>query len=167
MRYYVGLDIHSTNTYIGIIDEEGRRIHKGKRLNYTALILNELEPFQNGRPLMTPKTNETANNLMTRPLKGKTPAEKFSGKGRCLLRDFDLPRKLALADGYVHLVLFIRSNRVLDIFGEKFVMPSEVEYEYVWTTIDIKNEKLMIYHDSNLIKESLPKTALDLSEMEF
>ena len=46
MRHYVGLDLHSTNTYIGIIDEEGRRIYKGKRLNYTALILNELEPFQ-------------------------------------------------------------------------------------------------------------------------
>ena len=46
MRYYVGLDLHSTNTYIGIIDEEGRRIYKVKRLNYTALILNELEPFQ-------------------------------------------------------------------------------------------------------------------------
>lgn len=46
MRYYVGLDLHSTNTYIGIIDEEGRRIYKGKKLNYTALILNELESFQ-------------------------------------------------------------------------------------------------------------------------
>lgn len=46
MRYYVGLDLHSTNTYIGIIDDEGRRIYKGKYLNYTALILNELEPFQ-------------------------------------------------------------------------------------------------------------------------
>jgi transposase len=46
VRYYVGLDLHSTNTYIGIIDEEGRRIYKAKRLNYTALILNELEPFQ-------------------------------------------------------------------------------------------------------------------------
>lgn len=46
MRHYVGLDLHSTNTYIGIIDEEGRRIYKGKKLNYTALILDELEPFQ-------------------------------------------------------------------------------------------------------------------------
>jgi len=54
MRYYIGLDLHSnigldlhsTNTFIGIIDEEGHRIYKAKRLNYTALILNELEPFQ-------------------------------------------------------------------------------------------------------------------------
>ena len=103
-------------------------------------------------------------------LNGKTPAEKFLGKGRCLPGNFKLPSKLAIAHGYVHLVRFIRSNRVLDIFGEKFVMPSEVEYEYVWATIDIKNEKLMVYHDSNLIEElvySLPKTALDLSEIEL
>lgn len=103
-------------------------------------------------------------------LNGKTPVEKFSGKGRCLARDFKLPRTLAIADGYVHIVRFIRSNRILDIFGEKFVMPSEVEYEYVWAIIDIKNEKLKVYHDSNLIKEldySLPKTALDLSEFDL
>lgn len=103
-------------------------------------------------------------------LNGKTPAEKFLGKGRCLPGDFELPRKLAITHGYVHLVRFIRSDGVLDIFGEKFVMPSEVEYEYVWATIDIKNEKLMVYHDSNLIKElayPLPKTVLDLSEIEL
>ena len=51
-------------------------------------------------------------------LNGKTPVEKFSGKGRCLARDFKLPRTLAIADGYVHIVRFIRSNRMLDIFGE-------------------------------------------------
>lgn len=103
-------------------------------------------------------------------LNGKTPREKFGGKGRYLTMDFNLPRKITIVDGYVHFIRFIRSDRVLNILGEKYMMPSELEYEYVWATIETKNEKLRVYHDSNLIKEvdySLPKTALDLSEIEM
>jgi transposase InsO family protein len=103
-------------------------------------------------------------------LEGKTPAEKTSGKLKYLPEIFKLPRKLSIADGYIHLIRFIRSNRILDIFGEKFPMPMDVEYEYVRATIDTSKEVLKIYHDSKLVEEikyPLPKTLIDLSKIEL
>ena len=103
-------------------------------------------------------------------LEGKTPIEKCSGHITLLPPDFRVPEKLGIAPGYVHLVRFIRSNRVLDIFGERFSVPLEVEYEYVWATIDTAKETLSIYHDSKLIEKldyPLPKTAIDLSKIDL
>jgi len=46
MQLYAGLDLHSRNTYIGIMDKEFKRIF-GKRVsNDLPLILKTLEPFQ-------------------------------------------------------------------------------------------------------------------------
>ena len=46
MELYAGLDLHSRNTYIGIMDKEFKRVF-GKRVsNNLPLILNTLEPFQ-------------------------------------------------------------------------------------------------------------------------
>lgn len=103
-------------------------------------------------------------------LEGKTPAEKVSGNLKFLPAKFRLPRELPIALGYVHLIRFIRSNRILDIFGEKFSMPLEVEYEYVWVTIDTAKETLSIYHDSKVVDRldyPLPKTSIDLSKIEL
>ena len=103
-------------------------------------------------------------------LGGKTPDEKCSGDITLLPSDFRVPEKLDITPGYVHLIRFIRSNRVLDIFGEKISMPLDVEYEYVWATIDTDKETLSIYHDSKLIEKSdypLPKTSIDLSKIDL
>jgi len=103
-------------------------------------------------------------------MEGKTPLEKVSGKLKYLQKDFRLPEKLIIAPGHIHIIRFIRSNRILDIFGEKFAMPMEVEYEYVWATIDIAAQKLNIYHDSKLVDQipySVPKTSLDLSNIDL
>ena len=81
-----------------------------------------------------------------------------------------MPPKLAIKPGHIHLFRFIRSNRILDIFSEKFPMPMSVEYEYVRATIDTKKQKLFIYHDDQIIKEfdyQMPKTAMDLSKIEL
>lgn len=101
---------------------------------------------------------------------GKTPLENMSGELKCLPVDFRLPRRLSIVPGHIHLIRFIRSNRILDIFGEKFSMPIEVEYEYVWATIDTTREKLLVYHDSELTGEysyPLPKTYIDLSRIDL
>ena len=101
---------------------------------------------------------------------GQTPAQRVSKKLKRLPQDFSMPKKLTIADGLVHFIRFIRSNRVLDINGEKFPMPMSVVYEYVWATIDTEQEKLFVYHDKKLIKEfdySLPKTSLNLSKIEL
>ncbi len=76
------------------------------------------------------------NNHRYNTFEGKTPAEKRSSDIKHLSKDFRLPSKRGIANGYVHLVRFIRSNRILDIFGAKFSMPVQLEYEYVWATID-------------------------------
>ena len=103
-------------------------------------------------------------------LEGMTPNQKCSGTIKLLPASFRLPNKLAICPGYVHLIRFIRSNRILDIFGEKFVMPSDLEYEYVWATIDTVKEKLFIYHNSKLVVEyayTLPKSSIDLSRFDL
>ena len=55
--------------------------------------------------------------------------------------------------GRYHLVRFIRSNLVLDIFGERFKMPSEAAYEYAVATIDVDRQKLSIGIDDTTIAE--------------
>ncbi len=103
-------------------------------------------------------------------LGGLTPNQKCSGNIKLLPASFRLPNKLSICPGYVHLIRFIRSDRILDIFGEKYVMTSDVEYEYVWATIDTAKEKLSVYHDSKLIVEypyPLPKSSIDLSRFDF
>jgi transposase len=103
-------------------------------------------------------------------LEGMTPNQKCSGNIKLLPASFRLPNKLAICPGYVHLIRFIRSDRILDIFGEKYVMPSDLEYEYVWATIDTVKEKLFIYHDSKLVVEypyPLPKSSIDLSRFDL
>ena len=101
---------------------------------------------------------------------GKTPNQQVTKDIRLLPKNFKIPKELTISDGFIHLIRFIRSNRILDIFSEKLAMPMSVEYEYVWATIDTQQEKLFVYHDKELIKElvySLPKTPLDLSKIEL
>ena len=51
-------------------------------------------------------------------------------------------------DGKYHLIRFIKSNRKLNIFGEIFKMSNTLIYEYVIATINVKEQKLLVY-DSN------------------
>lgn len=46
MRVYAGIDLHSSNNYVGIIDEQDNRLY-GKRLNnHLPCVLKALEPFK-------------------------------------------------------------------------------------------------------------------------
>jgi len=46
MKLYAGLDLHSTNTYLGIMDKEFKRIFNKRVSNSLPLILTILEPFR-------------------------------------------------------------------------------------------------------------------------
>ena len=46
MELYVGMDLHSRNTYFGILNEEFKRIFKKRVNNSLPLILNTLERFK-------------------------------------------------------------------------------------------------------------------------
>lgn len=46
MKLYVGMDLHATNTYIGLVDEENTVLHKQRYRNELPLILAGLDPFK-------------------------------------------------------------------------------------------------------------------------
>ena len=46
MQLYAGLDLHSRNTYIGIMDQEFKRVFAKRVSNHLPLILNTLDPFR-------------------------------------------------------------------------------------------------------------------------
>lgn len=70
---------------------------------------------------------------------------------KLLSSSFNLPKRLPIVPRYIYLIRFIISNRILDIFGEKFPMPKRVEYEYFWATIDTAQEIFFTYNDSKLV----------------
>ena len=80
-------------------------------------------------------------------LGGLTPYQKCTGNIKHLSDSFQLPEKLAIPPGCVHLIRLIRSNHLLDVFGERLAVPADLEYEYVWATIDTEKERLDVYHD--------------------
>jgi transposase len=45
-KFYVGLDLHSNNTYVGVSDDKERRVLKGKFPNKLEVILAVLEPYK-------------------------------------------------------------------------------------------------------------------------
>ena len=46
MGFYIGCDLHSSNTYVGIIDGDGKRIWKKKLRNDPTQISLALRPFK-------------------------------------------------------------------------------------------------------------------------
>ena len=46
MKLYAGCDLHLSNTYLGIIDEDGKRIFKKKLSNDREVILHTLAPYK-------------------------------------------------------------------------------------------------------------------------
>ena len=49
--------------------------------------------------------------------------------------------------GRYHLIRFIRGDGKLDVFGEKFAVDPDLRYEYVWATVDVKEQRLLLSHD--------------------
>ena len=55
--------------------------------------------------------------------------------------------------GTYHLVRFIRSDRRLDVFGERFLLPPEAEYAYVVATVEVARQRLHVMLGADLIAE--------------
>jgi hypothetical protein len=51
------------------------------------------------------------------------------------------------------VIRFIRSNRRLDLFGESFSLPAVAIHEYVWSTIDVRKQRLSFYLGHELLDE--------------
>lgn len=87
-------------------------------------------------------------------LKGKTPLEviqKDEFKPLKIGGNTRLPDLDTVPDGNIILIRFIRSNRLLDIFGEKFKVSKNLVYSYVKAVIVTKLHKLQLYLDEELV----------------
>ena len=63
-----------------------------------------------------------------------------------------LPQLDEIADGNIILIRFIRSNRVLDIFGEKFIVSKNLVYSYVKAIIVTKIRQLQVHLGNELVE---------------
>jgi len=87
-------------------------------------------------------------------LKGKTPYEVLNASNdnaATIGPNTKLPKLDEVADGNIILIRFIRSNRVLDIFGEKFKVSKELVYSYVKAIIVTKIHRLQLYLGDDLV----------------
>lgn len=90
-------------------------------------------------------------------LKGRTPLQALEGLGEKPRFPYDpqspqhpLPKPTS---GKYHLVRLIRSNDRLDMFGERFEVPKRLLHEYVVGTVDVRRQKLELFHDGLKLEE--------------
>jgi len=86
-------------------------------------------------------------------LRGKTPNEftrSYGFEPITLGPNTKLPDLDEIADGNVILIRFIRSDRNLDIFGEKFKVSKDLVYSYVKVVIVTQIHQLQIYLANDL-----------------
>lgn len=90
-------------------------------------------------------------------LKGQTPMQvlasssrklKFPDQQQSLRHPLKKPKS-----GRYHVVRFIRSDCRLNIFGELFPVPAELQYEYVVATVDVKEQKLKLFLANKQVDE--------------
>lgn len=88
-------------------------------------------------------------------LNGKTPDEFLKNDGfkpQTLGPNTKLPEPDKIPDGNIILIRFIRSDRKLDIFGEKFAVSKDLVYSYVKAVIVTKIRRLQIYLKDQLVE---------------
>ena len=87
-------------------------------------------------------------------LKGKTPLEIIRQNGFKPVQiggNTKLPNLETVPDGNIILIRFIRSNQLLDIFGEKIKVSKSLVYSYVKAVIVTKIGSLQIYLGDELV----------------
>ena len=90
-------------------------------------------------------------------LQGETPQAALEQSGQTLrfpdqpqAPRHPLPKPVK---GRYHLVRFIRSDRWLDVFGERFLLPAEAVYEYVIASVDVGLQKLRVHIEETTLTE--------------
>ncbi len=63
-----------------------------------------------------------------------------------------IPVRADIPDGNIVLIRFIRSNRILNVFGEHFKVPKDLVYSYVKTVIVTEIHTLQLYLGEELVK---------------
>lgn len=47
MKIYVGIDLHSNNSFVALIDEENKAVYKKRLPNELTILLEALKPYKN------------------------------------------------------------------------------------------------------------------------
>jgi hypothetical protein len=87
-------------------------------------------------------------------LKGRTPLEvtrETEYEPTTLGPNTKLPQLDYIPDGEISLIRFIRSDRKLDIFGEKFKVSKDLIYSYVRAVIVTKMHRILLYLNDALV----------------
>jgi hypothetical protein len=88
-------------------------------------------------------------------LKGKTPLETIEFEvfePLTLGPNTRMPKLTFLPDGTISLIRFIRSDRILNIFGEKFEVSKDLVYSYVRAMIVTEIQTLQIYLGEDFVQ---------------
>lgn len=121
-------------------DSFNKRFVRGKTYKNFEDLQNcarEFEAFHNQVHRYNAHKNKTPNEQIAEEINRDRLRENFS------LSESPLP----LNQGRIILVRFIRSNLMLDVFGENFLMPSHLEYSYVIALIDIERQQILVLRD--------------------
>jgi putative transposase len=89
-------------------------------------------------------------------LKGKTPLEVIEEANYNPIKpgaNTKLPQIDKMPDGNIILIRFIRSNRLLDVFGEKFKVSKDLVYSYVKAVIVTEISSLQVYLGDKLVQQ--------------
>ena len=89
-------------------------------------------------------------------LKGKTPIEVIEESGHNPIKpgaNTKLPQIDKMPDGNIILIRFIRSNRLLDVFGERFKVSKDLVYSYVKAVIITEIRSLHVYLGDELVQQ--------------
>ena len=87
-------------------------------------------------------------------LKGRTPLQiihSSTDRPVTIGGNTKLPELDSVPDGNIILIRFIRSNRLLDIFGEKFKVSKDLVYSYVKAVIVTNLLSLQVYLGDDLV----------------
>jgi hypothetical protein len=88
-------------------------------------------------------------------LKGKTPLEVIESDAFepvTLGPNTKMPKLNFLPDGTISLIRFIRSDRILNIFGEKFEVSKDLVYSYVRAIIVTEIQMLQVYLGEDFVQ---------------
>jgi putative transposase len=88
-------------------------------------------------------------------LKGKTPLEVIDAdefRPLTLGPNTRMPKLRFLPDGTISLIRFIRSDRALNIFGEKFEVSKDLVYSYVRAMIVTEIHTLQVYLGEDFVQ---------------
>lgn len=88
-------------------------------------------------------------------LKGITPSQFLEASNFKPVKiggNTKLPKLDSIPDGDIILIRFIRSNRQLNIFGEKFIVSKDLIYSYVKAIIITKIHRLQVYLGNELVE---------------